>query len=263
MSFLLPLNGQNYIIPSPGELGWGSNVNAFFTAIPAGCLQKVGGNFTLSAETDFGGSFGLKSKYLKSRTTNPSSTGVLRLANGDEISWRDSTNTVDLSLSVDASDQLIFNGSPIGASFPLYVPDGGLFTPSYSFSGNPSIGIFRDPGPFLERIIISGWNGQGLSIGEGPGLSMGEASVYPFPGNAVPVPSGNVSLGAPLRIWKGFYVGQVHVQSMHFTNSSYELVGGASALLGTNSPASNPAAPYKWIKVLLSDLSIAYIPCWT
>jgi hypothetical protein len=110
MSILLPFNGQTYIIPTPGEVGWGSNLDAFFVAIPAGCLQKTGGSFTLSAETDFGGAFGLKALYLKSRSTNPASTGIIRLANGDNISWRNNLNTLDLPLSVSTFDHLVFNG---------------------------------------------------------------------------------------------------------------------------------------------------------
>jgi hypothetical protein len=246
MSFLLPLNGQNYIIPSPGELGWGSNVNAFFTAIPAGCLQKVGGNFTLSAETDFGGSFGLKSKYLKSRTTNPSSTGVLRLANGDEISWRNSTNTGDLPLSVDASNQLLFNGSPVvgGVSFPLFAPDGGMFAPSYSFSSNPGSGMFYDLA--TDQIIISSSAGVGLYVDS----------------FSVTCYTGIIDLGTPFIPWGQLYVQGINTETIKITSSASEVTGSGSALLGANSPAITLTDPYKWIKVTLSDLSIAYIPCW-
>jgi hypothetical protein len=113
MSILLTFNGSNYIIPEPNEVGWGSNLDAFFTAIPAGCLQKTGGSFTLSAETDFGGAFGLKALYYKSRATNPSTTGIVRLGNTENVSWRDAGNTADLPLSVNASNQLTFNGTQI------------------------------------------------------------------------------------------------------------------------------------------------------
>jgi hypothetical protein len=116
MSIFVPINGSNYIIPTPNEVGWGSNLDAFFVAISAGCLQKTGGSFTLSAETDFGGTFGLKSLYLKSRTANPSSTGILRLANGDNVSWRNNLNTLDIPLSVNASDKLTFNGVEIAVA---------------------------------------------------------------------------------------------------------------------------------------------------
>jgi hypothetical protein len=118
MSISLTLNGSSYIIPTPGELGWGSNLDAFFVAIPAGCLQKTGGSFTLTAETNFGTGFGLKTAYLKSQSLNIASTGILRLANGDSISWRDNLNTLDIPLSVNSSNQLTFNGNPVGGTLP-------------------------------------------------------------------------------------------------------------------------------------------------
>jgi hypothetical protein len=65
MSILLPFNGQNYTIPTPGEIGWGTNLDNYLVALAAGTLQKIGGSFTLSAEVDFGTSFGLKALSLK------------------------------------------------------------------------------------------------------------------------------------------------------------------------------------------------------
>jgi hypothetical protein len=121
MSILLPFNGQTYIIPTPGEQHWGSNLDAFFVAIAAGALQKSGGLFTLSAEADFGSPFGLKSQYFKSHSAYPASTGILRLANGDNISWRNNLNTLDLPLSVNASDQLTFNGVALQSN-PSFTP---------------------------------------------------------------------------------------------------------------------------------------------
>jgi hypothetical protein len=113
MSLLVTFNGQNYIIPTTGEINWGSNLDDYLVAIAAGSFQKTGGSFTLSSEADFGGSFGLKSLYYKSRSTNPASSGILRLANADQINWRNNANTLDLPLTVNSSDQLIYNGSII------------------------------------------------------------------------------------------------------------------------------------------------------
>jgi len=110
MSITVTFNGQNYTIPTPNETGWGSNLDDYLVAIAAGALQKTGGSFTLSAEVDFGGAFGIKALDFKSRTVNPASTGVLRLANGDLIEWRNGTNTGDVGLTVNASNQLVFNG---------------------------------------------------------------------------------------------------------------------------------------------------------
>lgn len=73
-------------------------------------LQKAGGTFTLLAEVDFGASFGLKSLYYKSRTSNVADAGQVRLARADVISWRNQANNANLDLSVDASNNILFNG---------------------------------------------------------------------------------------------------------------------------------------------------------
>src|SRR5260370_12898152 len=114
MSLLVTLNAINYIIPQPSEVGWGTNLDNFFVGIAAGCLQKSGGSFTLAADVDFGASFGLKSLYYLSRSTNISATGILRLNNNsDAVSWPNSANNADLALLVNESNQLQFNGTII------------------------------------------------------------------------------------------------------------------------------------------------------
>lgn len=114
MSVNVTLNGSVFIIPETNEVGWGGNTTSYLVAIPAGVLQKTGGSFTLSAETDFGASFGLKSLYYKSRNSNVAATGILRLNNNsDAISWRNAANSADLPLIVNSSNLLAFNGSTV------------------------------------------------------------------------------------------------------------------------------------------------------
>lgn len=114
MSQNITLNGNNYIIPDVADDDWGQNLTDFFVAIPQGVLQKTGGAFTLSADVDFGAAFGLKSLYYKSRTANTAQSGIVRLANnGDAVAWRNAANSGDLTLYVNASDELIFNGTPV------------------------------------------------------------------------------------------------------------------------------------------------------
>ena len=112
-SVTVNINGTNYTIPEVGERGWGTNVTSWIQAASSGLLQKSGGTFTLTADTDFGSSFGLKSTYYKSRATNPATTGQVRLGNAEGIYWRDAANSSNLGLSVNASDILTFNGNPI------------------------------------------------------------------------------------------------------------------------------------------------------
>lgn len=41
-----------------------------------------------------------------------------------------------------------------------------------------------------------------------------------------------------------------------------EATGAGSALLGANSPATTVSAPFKWVKITLSDGSLGYFPVW-
>lgn len=133
MSLNVLFNGSNYIIPETGEVGWGGNTTSYLVAIAAGALQKTGGSFTLSAETDFGASFGLKSLYYKSRSSNIATSGIIRLNNNsDAISWRNAANSADLSLFPNASNLLTFNGSTV------YVLNAGTIT---NADISPSAGI--------------------------------------------------------------------------------------------------------------------------
>lgn len=47
-----------------------------------------------------------------------------------------------------------------------------------------------------------------------------------------------------------------------FQVSGNESTGAGSALLGANCPAVTASAPYKWLKVILSDASVGFVPVW-
>lgn len=149
MSVIVTWNGTNFIIPQTNEVGWGTNLTDYLVSLPAGALQKTGGSFTLSAETDFGASFGLKSLYYKSRSSNISSTGILRLNNNsDAISWRNFANSGDLALLVNASNQLTFNGVPIVGA--------GLFTASRAVITDGSGNFTTSTTTSAELAFVSG-----------------------------------------------------------------------------------------------------------
>lgn len=107
----ITFNGVVYTIPDVGDDSWGLNLSNFFIAIPQGTLQKSGGTFTLSNDINFGATYGLLSNYFKTRGANPSSSGLIRLNLTDTIAWRNNANTADLSLAINASDELTFNGA--------------------------------------------------------------------------------------------------------------------------------------------------------
>lgn len=117
MSVPLVVNGVTYNYPQQGNTNWGPTLTAWSTAVTMGMLQKAGGLFTLTADADFGASFGLASLYYKSRESNIASVGILRLANASVgINWRNAANNADLPLSVNSSNQLVYNGVVIGSS---------------------------------------------------------------------------------------------------------------------------------------------------
>jgi len=113
MSVQLTINGQTFDYPETGDQNWGPDGTDWASAVTNGMLQKAGGLFQLLSEADFGTGFGIKSIYYKSRTSNVSATGSLRLANTDFIGFRNAANSSDLVLGVNASDQLTYNGVAI------------------------------------------------------------------------------------------------------------------------------------------------------
>lgn len=126
MSTSVTFNGVSYTVPAIADASWGTNVSNYLIAIATGCLQKTGGAFTLStADVDFGGTYGLKALYFKTKTANLASAGVLRLAVADSIGWRNNANSADLLLAVNGSNQLTFNGVVINTASTLITPDHG------------------------------------------------------------------------------------------------------------------------------------------
>lgn len=115
MSIPLNINGTDYFYPETGDVAWGPDATDWAVAVTSGMLQKAGGLFQLLGEVDFGTSYGLKSIYYKSRTVNPASQGALRLARTDGVYWRNQANDADLGLTVNSSNELLFDGNPVGA----------------------------------------------------------------------------------------------------------------------------------------------------
>ena len=108
MATSITFNGSTYSVPALGDTGWAAgpgNLSAYLVSIASGCLQTTGGTFTLSAQVDFGTTYGVKSAYILTETANPATTGILRLALTDTLCW----GAGNLALSV-SSSRLYFNG---------------------------------------------------------------------------------------------------------------------------------------------------------
>jgi hypothetical protein len=110
MAQTIIFNGVSYSIPDTGDEDWGEGLTSFFVAISQGALQKTGGTFTLTADANFGASFGLVAAYLKSISSNISTAGLIRLARTDTLGWRNAANGGNLLLAVNGSDELTFDG---------------------------------------------------------------------------------------------------------------------------------------------------------
>ena len=105
------LNGSNYSIPAYGDTGWAvgtGNLSSYLVAIASGCLQTTGGTFALSANVNFGASYGLLAAYFSTRAASPATSGLVRLALTDTIKW----GAANLALSVSAS-RLQFDGQTL------------------------------------------------------------------------------------------------------------------------------------------------------
>ena len=119
MAQTIVFNGLTYSIPDTGDDNWGANVTNYLIAISSGAFQKTGGNFTLTADANFGATYGLKSRYFSTRDVNPSTAGLLRLTVADTIGWRNNANDGNLLLAVDSSNRLTFNGSLVPFGFSV------------------------------------------------------------------------------------------------------------------------------------------------
>lgn len=126
--------GTTYTIPSTGETDWSgpTKVDGFLTSVASNALSKNGGNFTLTADVNFGASFGLLAPYFSARS-NAATSGFLRMDNGGSISWRNAANSANLPLSVNSSNELVFNGTTlVNSSGILPVASGGTGLASYT-----------------------------------------------------------------------------------------------------------------------------------
>lgn len=104
-------NGVVYPVPVQGDQKWAPPLTRYLVALGTYALAPSGGAFTLTADVNFGASFGLLSKYFTTRTVAPATAGIVRLAKTDTLEWRNNANAADNILAVDGSDNLTYNGS--------------------------------------------------------------------------------------------------------------------------------------------------------
>lgn len=135
MSTNVSWNGSTYAVPATGEENWGgtTKVDGLLIALATHGLSKSGGNFTLSADVDFGGTAGLKTTYYKSRHATIATAGQVRLANTEAIGFRNAADSANLLLGPDTSNNLTWNGAIVASSSGVVpVASGGTGLTSYT-----------------------------------------------------------------------------------------------------------------------------------
>ena len=123
--------GNSYSVPAYGDTGYAQgagNLSSYLIALATGSLTLSGGSFPLTADANFGTNFGLVALYLKSTSANIATAGAVRLANLDLIEWRNGTNTGNVTMTVNASNQFAFSSdiliSGAGNGPVVTTPDG-------------------------------------------------------------------------------------------------------------------------------------------
>lgn len=116
MSIPLIINGATFNYPTDGDAPpWGNDATAWAVGVTNALLPKTGGLFQLTGVLDFGENFGIRIKDLIQNSPDPVSTvGVFRFAQTATIAWRNADNTANLALGVNALNQLVLNGVPVG-----------------------------------------------------------------------------------------------------------------------------------------------------
>ncbi|MBA3777404.1 MAG: hypothetical protein H0X11_13380 [Betaproteobacteria bacterium] len=165
MSVNLVVAGVSFPYPQTGDELWGDPTTDWAIAVTNGMLQKSGGNFTLTADVNFGASFGLSATYYKSRSTNLAQSGQIRLSNLDALKFRNAANSADLALAM-SGDTLTFNGAPIGGTIPT--TSGGTGITSYATGDT----LYASAPNVLSKRTIGAVNTVDVSTGTAPSWAL-------------------------------------------------------------------------------------------
>lgn len=181
MSTSVTWNGTSYTVPATGDLNWGGStgVDGLLAALVNHGFNKTGGTFTLSADADFGSSFGLKSLYYKSRSSNPASVGVVRLSNAELCGWRDSGNSTNATFGLNSSDNFEwqYNGANAGTlsnTGHWLATNGSAAAVAFGFVSDPNTGMFRVG---TDSLALATGGSAGLWLDDGGNVAVGGGSV--------------------------------------------------------------------------------------
>lgn len=99
--------GTTYQVPEPDD-AFSQSLTNYLVAVASGAVP-----LPTTADSDFGALFGVAALYFRSKSTNPAASGVVRLAAGDGLAFRNAANAGDVLLGKDAGDALTFGGQNV------------------------------------------------------------------------------------------------------------------------------------------------------
>lgn len=108
---IVPVNGTNHQIPTAGETGWATALTTWIQDISADTLQLNSGTFYITQDLDFGPGRLITTGSFGQSATGSADDGFLRMRNTDKIMFRNAADDGNLSLGVNGSDQLEFEGA--------------------------------------------------------------------------------------------------------------------------------------------------------
>lgn len=119
MAIPVTFAGIQFEIPEYLNKNWAQDVTGFLVCVADNALPLTGGSFPISSDIDFGANYGLTMQYLTSRSTPAATSGMVRLARADVIAFRNEADSANLSLGVNSSNKLTFEGEALAINSDL------------------------------------------------------------------------------------------------------------------------------------------------
>lgn len=144
----LTINGTSYSYPADEEsAGWGAVATEAMVQLTNNVLYKNGGAFTLTADTNWGSSYGHIAAHFTTASSSAADSGVLRLANDEEITWRNNADAANLVLKANTSNQLEYEGNRV------YTAD--LFTATSAGAADAGKAVILNGNGVLDDTLVS------------------------------------------------------------------------------------------------------------
>jgi len=232
VSISLNINGIVYPFPVEGEENWGPDVTNWAQAITQGALLKGTGVlgatqvFTLTGDVDFGATYGLRVAYLRSRTATAATSGLVRLANAEEINWRNQANSANLPLRVSTANWLQFNSIDLvdvstAQNLSNKVFGSHLLPTASNTYDLGSTGTRWKDGWFQGNLTVAGSLSAGsvtfADFTATGNITLGDATsdtvnvIARFVSNLIPSSSTTYDLGSSSLVWNNSYSNRVLV----------------------------------------------------